>query len=74
MRRGVAPTVLILDPETFGGEGDIGPLMGLLADFGIPSHPIVKGMPFRPIEKHKRVGRPEYKVLHGTGRVIAAES
>jgi uncharacterized protein (DUF58 family) len=74
MRRGVAPTVLILDPKSFGGKGDIGPLAGLLADFGIPSHPIVKGMPFKPIEKHRRVGRPEYKVLRGTGRVIAVES
>jgi uncharacterized protein (DUF58 family) len=74
MRRGVAPTVLILDPQSFGGEGETAPLTGLLADLGVPSHPIVKGMPFKPIEKHRRVGRPEYKVLHGTGRVVAVES
>jgi hypothetical protein len=30
-------------------------------------------MPFMPIFEHKRIGRPEYKVLSGTGRVIAVE-
>jgi hypothetical protein len=73
MRRGVAPTVLLLDPASFGGQGNHTALAGLLADLGIPSHPIVKGMPFEPIVKHKRIGRPEYKVLPGTGRVIVME-
>jgi hypothetical protein len=44
-----------------------------LADFGISSHRIVKGMPFTPIVEHRRIGRPEYKVLPGTGRVIVVE-
>lgn len=73
MRRGVAPTVLLLDPVSFGGEGNPHAIRGLLADLGIPSHPITKGMPFEPIVEHKRIGRPEYKVLRGTGRVVAVE-
>ncbi len=73
MRRGVAPTVVLLDPVSFGGEGNMDAFTGLLADLGIPSHRIAKGMPFRPIAKHKRIGRPEYKVLSGTGRVIVVE-
>jgi uncharacterized protein (DUF58 family) len=73
MRRGVAPTVVLLDPVSFGGQGDTGALAGLLANLGVPSHPIVKGMPFKPIVEHKRIGRPEYRVLSATGRVIVVE-
>jgi uncharacterized protein (DUF58 family) len=73
MRRGVAPTIVLLDPVSFGGQGNVSALAGLLADLGVPSHLVVKGMPFTPIVEHKRIGRPEYKVLSGTGRVIAVE-
>jgi uncharacterized protein (DUF58 family) len=70
MRRGVAPTAVLLDPNTFGGQGDVEALAGLLADFGIPSQRIVQGTPFQPVFEHERIGRPELKVLRGTGRVI----
>jgi uncharacterized protein (DUF58 family) len=73
MRRGVTPTVVLLDPVSFGGEGNVEAVTGLLADLGISSHIISKGMPFRPVMEHKRIGRPEFKVLKGTGRVIAVE-
>jgi uncharacterized protein (DUF58 family) len=73
MRRGVTPTVLLLDPLSFGGQGNADALAGLLANLGVPSHRIVKGMPFKPIVEHKRIGRPEYKVLSATGRVIAVK-
>jgi uncharacterized protein (DUF58 family) len=73
MRRGVSPTVVILDPESFGGEGNVEAMIGLLADLGVSSHRIAQGMPFKPIVEHKRVGRPKYRVLPGTGRVIAVE-
>ncbi len=73
MRRGVTPSVVLLDPASFGGHGNVEALTGLLAELGISSHVIPKGMPFRPIAEHKRIGRPEYKVLPGTGRVIVVE-
>ncbi len=73
MRRGVTPTVILLDPASFGGEGNAEALTGLLADLGVSSHRIVKGTPFKPIVRHKRIGRPEYKVLPGTGRVIVVD-
>lgn len=73
MRRGVTPTAILLDPTSFGGQGNVDALTGLLADFGVSSHRIVKGMPFTPVVEHKRIGRPEYKVLPGTGRVIVVE-
>jgi uncharacterized protein (DUF58 family) len=74
MRRGVAPSVVLLDPRSFGGHGNPGALSALLADLGIPCHPIVKGTPFEPLVKHRRTGRPEYKVLRGTGRVVVVEA
>lgn len=76
MRRGVAPTAILLDPTTFCGEEDRGgkdpveAIAGLLADLGIPSHRITQGMPFKPIVEHRRIGRPEYRVLPGTGRIV----
>jgi uncharacterized protein (DUF58 family) len=80
MRRGVAPTVLLLDAESFNGKRDRDPgpdpvdiMAGLLADLGVPSHRIAKGMPFRQIVEHKRIGPPEYRVLPGTGRVIVVD-
>lgn len=74
MRRGVAPSVILLDPATFGGQGNSEALTDLLADLGVPVHRIPKGMAFRPAFEHERIGRPEYKVLSGTGRVILVES
>ena len=73
MRRGITPAVVLLDPVSFGGQGNVGALSDLLTDLGISSHLIPKGMPFRPVTEHKRIGRPEYKVLSGTGRVIVVE-
>jgi uncharacterized protein (DUF58 family) len=73
MRRGVTPTAILLDPVSFGGDGNVDALAGLLADFGVSSHRILKGTPFTPVVQHKRIGRPEYKVLPGTGRVIVVE-
>ncbi len=73
MRRGVTPTVVLLDPVSFGGQGNPEALIGLLADLGVPSHRVAKGTPFKPIRRHKRIGRPQYRVLPGTGRVIPVE-
>jgi len=73
MRRGVTPTVLLLDPVSFGGEGNAEALTGLLANLGVSSHLVVQGMPFQPIVSHKRTGPPVYRVLPGFGRVITVE-
>jgi uncharacterized protein (DUF58 family) len=75
MRRGVAPTALLLNPASFDAQrdADMQAVAALLANLGIPSHQIAKGMPFKPIVAHRRIGRPEYRVLSGTGRVIAVE-
>ncbi|MBN1660349.1 MAG: DUF58 domain-containing protein [Anaerolineae bacterium] len=74
MRRGVTPTVLLLDPNTFGGSGNVEAMATLLAELGIHAEQIVQGTAFRPIVEHERIGRPELKVLSGTGRVIKVTS
>jgi uncharacterized protein (DUF58 family) len=80
MRRGVAPTALLLDADSFQAEPDPAQepkrweaLVGLLAEMGVPSHPIAKGMPFKPIVEHGRTGPPELRVLPGFGRVIVVD-
>jgi uncharacterized protein (DUF58 family) len=85
MRRGIAPIVLLLDAVTFLSDtlgarngmtsvseiAGVAAMMGFLADLGVPSHRIARGMPFEPLTQHRRIGRPAFKVLSGTGRVVA---
>jgi uncharacterized protein (DUF58 family) len=73
MQRGIAPSVVLLDPVSFGREGNVPAFRGLLADLGVPSHVVAQGTPFRPLVTHERIGRPEYRVLSGTGRVIRVD-
>ncbi len=73
MRRGIAPAVLLLDPNTFGGEGNVEALQGLLANLGVVAERITRDMPFRPVAEPKRTGPPELKVLPGTGRVVVVD-
>ena len=80
-RRGIAPAAILLDRASFDGQdtgdegretGNVAALRGLLAEQSVPSHVIRKGFPFRPLVRYKR-RRTVYKVLRGTGRVIAME-
>jgi uncharacterized protein (DUF58 family) len=79
MRRGVAPSAILLDARSFGSDAEperedpVTTIAGLLANLGVPSHRISKGMPFQPVVEHKPTGRPRLKVLSGTGRVIVVD-
>jgi uncharacterized protein (DUF58 family) len=81
MRRGVTPTVVLIDAQTFGQRTTgmnslnwrVEEMAAMLANLGVTSHRIVQGMPFRPIVEPERIGRPEFRVLRGTGRVIPIE-
>ncbi|MBC7255832.1 MAG: DUF58 domain-containing protein [Chloroflexi bacterium] len=68
LRRGIHPTAILLDAQTFGADVDLRGIRNALADLGVPSHTIGKGFRFQQIVQ-RRHQRPEYKVL-GTGRVI----
>jgi uncharacterized protein (DUF58 family) len=74
MRKDIAPAAILLDPASFDSQdvGSVAALRGLLTDQGVPSHVIRKGFPFRPLVRYKR-RRVVYKVLSGTGRVIAMD-
>jgi uncharacterized protein (DUF58 family) len=71
-RRGMSPTVILIDPGSFDGREPrdemIASLRGLWAEHHISSHVIRQGYPFRPLIRQVR-RRVEYKVL-GTGRVV----
>jgi uncharacterized protein (DUF58 family) len=46
--RGVIPTVLLLDPVSFGGTGDLGLAQGLLTDLGAAHYVITRDLLDRP--------------------------
>ncbi len=68
-QRGIATSVLLVDPASFGGRTSSEAMVRLLSDHGVPTEVIGRGFRFRPLVEHRRQ-RPTYKVL-GTGRVIA---
>jgi len=73
LRRGVAPTAILLDPASFGGQGDLSPVRGMLAGLGIPAHVIVQGYPFRPSPRTQRqAGTWKFKTT-ATGRIIVVQ-
>jgi uncharacterized protein (DUF58 family) len=70
LRRGVAPTAILLDPASFGGQGDLSPVRSMLAGLGIPAHVIAQGYPFRPSPRTQRqAGMWEFRVTP-LGRVV----
>lgn len=68
-RRGIPANVLLLDRVSFGGDGNVEAMVGLLSDRGVPTRVVGQSFRFRPLVEPRRQ-RPVYKVL-GTGRVIA---
>lgn len=73
LRRGVAPTAILLDPASFGGEGDTSVVRGMLARLGIPAHLVVQGYPFRPLSRTRQEGGAwEFKIT-ATGRAIVTQ-
>ncbi len=67
-RFGIAPSVVLLDPESFDGAPpsprSVGArrMVGLLADADITAHVIQQGFPFRYVVPPKRRGFWEFKV------------
>ncbi len=72
LRHGIHPTALLLDGQTFGGDGNVQSIRETLSDLGVPGHIIEKGFEFQHIGQ-ERQQRPTYKVL-GTGRVVVANA
>ncbi len=73
VRQGVAPSVVLLDPASFGGSGDLSTVRGMLAGLGIPVSVVAQGYPFQPpVHVRREVGRWEFKTT-ATGRVIVTQ-
>ena len=67
-RYGISSTAILLDRQSFGGQGNARVTAGLLAEYGVPSHIVTRDYRFDPLIPRKRQ-RPILKVL-ATGRVI----
>ena len=68
-QRSIATSVVLLDAASFGGQGSVEAMFGLLSARGVAAQVIDSSFRFRPLVQRRRQ-RPTYKVL-GTGRVIA---
>ncbi len=69
MQVGLAPTVLLLDPVSFGGAGDMRPVEGLLAGLGVRHYRIQRDLLNRPEARPGRQGQWEWRVLT-SGRIL----
>jgi uncharacterized protein (DUF58 family) len=67
--RGAVPTILLLDPTSFGAEGNRRHLMAEMTQFGIPHYLIPRGFLDRPDMQPGKAGRWEWRISP-TGRAI----
>jgi uncharacterized protein (DUF58 family) len=70
--RGTVPTVLLLDPVSFGGEPGSGGLLPTLTELGIARYVIKRELLDRPETRPGRAGKWEWKVT-ATGRAIPVQ-
>jgi uncharacterized protein (DUF58 family) len=69
VRRGVVPTVLLLDPVSFGGDEDSSVLAALLSEVGIAHTIITRDLLDRPEAEPGRQGHWEWRTS-ATGRAL----
>jgi len=69
MWRGVTPTVLLLDPASFGGQGDSRLMLGLLGGMGIAHYSITKDLIDLPQARPGQSGRWEWRIS-GRGKAV----
>ena len=69
IRRGIVPTILLLDPISFGSVGNIDIVNAVLDNLGVSHYPITKDVLNRPEKKPGKQGRWEWRVL-GTGKAV----
>lgn len=71
LRRGVVPTVLLLDPASFGGVGNVSGALELLSDLGVTRYVITSDLLDRPEAAPGRAGQWEWRVSP-LGRAVTA--
>jgi uncharacterized protein (DUF58 family) len=72
VRRGAVPTVMLLEPKSFGGQGDMDTVKASLTSLGVTYYEITQDLLNVPETKPGRQGHWEWRVL-GTGKVVATE-
>jgi uncharacterized protein (DUF58 family) len=68
-RRGITPTVFLLDPQTFGGRASNQPLLTALNKMGVAHHVIPRDLLDRPEAHPGTRGKREWRISP-TGRAI----
>ena len=72
VRQGVVPTVMLLDPVSFGGSGSMDAAKAGMQNLGVAYYEITKDVLDRPETRPGRQGHVEWRVL-GTGKAIAVQ-
>lgn len=67
--RGAVPTILLLDPRTYGGEGSPDSILKTLMELGIAHHMIPRELLDRPEARPGHTGQWEWRIS-ATGRAI----
>jgi uncharacterized protein (DUF58 family) len=70
LRRGISPTVLLLDPSTYGGNEGAASVAGRLLEYGIPCHIVPHGLLDRPEARPGVQGVWEWRI-GGLGKAVA---
>jgi uncharacterized protein (DUF58 family) len=70
LRRGAIATVLLLDPVSFGGAGDISPSQALLSKMGVSHHLITRDLLDRPEAQPGQRGHWAWQIS-SSGRAVA---
>jgi len=66
LRQGTVPTVLLLDPSSFGGAGDVSRTLALLSELGVACSPITRDLLDRPEARPGQRGQWEWRTSpHG---------
>ena len=70
VRKGIAPTVLLLDPESFGKTDSAAGILTLLTDYGIAHNIVHRELFDRPEARPGTQGKWEWRVV-GRGKAVA---
>jgi uncharacterized protein (DUF58 family) len=70
VKKGITPTVLLLDPASFGGTAVTAGTLALLNDYGIAHNVIQRDLFDRPEARPGSQGRWEWRVV-GRGKAVA---
>jgi len=68
-KSGIMPTVLLLDPASFGGTGDVSRAVALLSNWGLAHYVIARDLLDRPEARPGHQGQWEWRLAAG-GRAI----